>query len=128
MLISSPEFATAAFNNDPAKVVAIINQNPGFLASNPTLLQEFDSRVIGNVYLLNDNPAAKEAWLKTKFSIGMDSSNTKIVGYDGTNIETENANFNPDSLPFGASYTILSDGTLKSTGKFTGTLFLNSIT
>ena len=123
MLISTPDFAATAFDNDPSRVVAIINSNTQLLVSSPTLLQEFDSQIVGKVHLLNDNPNAKQTWLKEKFkhSITMASSTTKIVGYDGATVQTETASFSPDLLPTGASYKIMADGTLQSTGKFSGT-------
>ena len=123
MLISTPDFAASAFDNDPSRTLAIINSNTQLLVSSPALLQELDSRVVGQVHLLNDNPNAKKTWLKEKFkhSIAMVSSTTKIVGYDGTTIQTEVAAFSPDLLPEGSSYKVLADGTLQSTGKFSGT-------
>jgi hypothetical protein len=131
LLTYSPEVAAAAFANDPtpSKLLPMLasGDNINFLNNIPYLFNEFDNTMKtdkGKLKELGKYPKLAEAWLSKRSGgkITKIAEGAKITGYDGANIVTENAEFNPDLLPKtpGGSYEITPDG-LEATGKYAGT-------
>ncbi|MDP6845942.1 MAG: hypothetical protein QF460_03235, partial [Candidatus Nanoarchaeia archaeon] len=114
-LLKDSKVLSIAFNpvlgGDPKKAASIINGNTNLL-TDTAVLEEFDQAAKSDVLLLNNNPAAKSAWIKSKYTINMADSKVKITKYDGEKITVGSSGtaFRADDFP---KATILENGCLK---------------
>ncbi len=88
----------SAFSNDPARAMGVINTNVDLLDKS-NVLSRFDqeiqpqegdtpAKIQERSTQLNDNPAAKAAWLSKQYGVGMKDSSVSILNYDGSSITT----------------------------------------
>ena len=94
-LLSNTNTLNSAFENNPAKAIGTINSNPTLLDKS-NVLSRFDQeiqpqegdtpeRIQERSSQLNDNPAAKLAWLSKQYGVKMKDSSVQIISYDGYN-------------------------------------------
>jgi hypothetical protein len=86
--LSQENVLDEAFENDPAQAAGVLDDNVDLL-DDKNVIDRYDKEVIGNVHLLNDNPAAKAALLLNKYNLKMLDSSVPIDQYDGQEVTTK---------------------------------------
>jgi hypothetical protein len=77
-----PDVLDAAFSEDPYKAANIVDKNPELL-DNAEIANRFDKEAQRDVFVLNDNPEAKNRWFAQR---GITDEGADVDGYDGTTV------------------------------------------
>ncbi len=86
-LLQQPDIASAAFNQNTQKTADIINKNP-VLLDHQAVITQFDTAIVSDISIANNNPGAKSAWLFKKYHLVMVDKGVPLVSYNGESITT----------------------------------------